>query len=58
MVKADIGDQDTFRPHLVGIVSAEMPDAVERPERDWIGDYELHVSHPGVTETAVIFRLD
>jgi integrase len=56
-VKADIEDPDSFRPHLVGIVRAEKPDASDRPESAWIGDYELHLSRPGSVEVAATFRL-
>jgi integrase len=57
VVKADIVDPDSFRPHLVGIVVAEAPEIVNVPEQEWIGDYELHVSPPGSAEIQAIFRL-
>ncbi|MDN5856831.1 MAG: tyrosine-type recombinase/integrase, partial [Actinomycetia bacterium] len=57
MVKGDLADPDSFRSHLVGIVTAEDPSVSGRPENTWIRTYELHVSRPGATEESTILRL-
>jgi DNA-binding transcriptional regulator YhcF (GntR family) len=46
LVRANLDDPDSFKPHLLGIAQMEVPEHVNC-EPSWIDDYELEVRAPG-----------
>jgi hypothetical protein len=54
VVRANIGDPDSFRSHLIGIARIEAPDETDAGEQ-WIGGYELEVRKVGAEENSPEF---
>lgn len=52
-----LGDPASFRPHMIGFASIDMPDdfAVRGPS--CITDYELEVRMPASTDLLTVLRL-
>jgi integrase len=53
MVRANLANPDSFRPHLLGIARIEVPGRADAGE-SWIGDFELEVADPGATDATTV----
>jgi hypothetical protein len=56
LVRADLADPETFRPHAIGIAEIELPSEFQAAGAACIARYELEVRPPDVVDLAAVLR--